>query len=99
MALTPEEIEQRFTNAGWNIDDGFPGYLVIGYSGDTLSILARREEVFQTHHDDDDDDHAPLFELLDHTRDTTYWVREVPTPQQAARLLQEHGQTANQWDN
>jgi hypothetical protein len=27
VALTPEEIEQRFTNAGWNIDDAFPGYL------------------------------------------------------------------------
>ena len=34
---TPQQIEQRFAEAGWCIDNGFPGYLVIGYSGDTLS--------------------------------------------------------------
>jgi hypothetical protein len=24
-------------------------------------------------------------------RDLTYWVQEIPTPQQAAELLEEHG--------
>ena len=91
MVITPEEIEQRFANAGWDIDNGFPGYLVIGYSDDTLSILARRQEVFET-------DNDLLFQILDHTRDLTYWVREIPTPQQAAQLLQEHGQPPEEWD-
>ena len=86
--VTPEEIQHRFANAGWDIDNGFPGYLVIGYCGDAISILARREEAFEP--DDDYDD--ALFEILDHTRDVTYWAKEIPTPQKAARLLQEHGQ-------
>ena len=88
----PEQIEERFAEAGWCIDNGFPGYLVIGYSGDTLSILARKQELFERY---EDDSH---FEILDHARDVTYWVREVPTPQQAARLLREHGQPPQDWD-
>jgi hypothetical protein len=64
---TPEQIEQKFIEADWSIDNGSPGYLVIGYSGDTLSILARRQELFVR----DDEDH-PLFEILDHARDVTY---------------------------
>ena len=90
---TPKQIEQRFAEAGWYIDNGFPGYLVIGYSGDTLSILARRQELFER-----DDEEHPLFEILDHARDVTYWVREIPTPRQAARLLREHGQPPQEWD-
>lgn len=88
---TPEEIEQRFANAGWSIDNGFPGYLVIGYSGDVLSILAHREKVFETSDD-------PLFEILDHAQNVTFWVREMPTPRQAARLLREHGEPPQEWD-
>ena len=34
----------------------------------------------------------PVFELIDHERDLTYGVQEILTPQQAAQLLQEHGQ-------
>jgi len=89
--LPPKKIEQRFVSAGWDIDNGFPGYLVIGYSGDTLSILARREKVFETAND-------AFFEILDHTRNVTCWVREIPTPQQAAQLLQEHGEPPQEWD-
>jgi hypothetical protein len=92
--VTPEEIEHRFAEAGWDIDNGFPGYLVIGYSDDTLSILAHRQEAFEAEDYDDS-----VFELLDHTSDVTYWVREVPIPHQATRLLQEHGQTPDQWEN
>jgi hypothetical protein len=33
----------------------------------------------------------PIFEILDHEEMSTYWVEEVPTPQQALQLLQEHG--------
>jgi hypothetical protein len=28
----------------------------------------------------------------------TYWVQEVPTPQQALQLLQEHGRPPEEWD-
>ena len=81
--MTSEEIEQAFTSVGWKIDDGFSGHLVIGYSGDNLSILfypeMRKAE-------------DPAFELLDHMRNVTYWVREIPTPRQAGKLLEEHGE-------
>jgi hypothetical protein len=33
----------------------------------------------------------PAFELLDRGRVMTYWVRVIPTPRQAAVLLEEHG--------
>ncbi len=79
-----EEIEHSFANAGWYIDGGFSDYLVIGYDGDGLSILTY-EEALETTVD-------PVFELIDHERDVTYGVQEIPTPQQAAQLLQEHGQ-------
>ena len=81
--MTSEEIEQGFASAGWEIDDGFSGHLVIGYSGDNLSILFYRK-MWRA-------DDEPVFELLDHLRNVTYWVREIPTPRQAGELLEEHG--------
>lgn len=85
-----EEIEQRLTSAGWNIDHSFSGYLVIGYSGYNLSILPHRGV--------GKDDNDPHFEILDHLRNITYWVRAIPTPQQAAELLREHGKPPEEWD-
>ena len=82
---THEEIEQRFASAGWDIDDGFSGHLVIGYSSDALSILAHREHTSESADD-------PGFELIDHVRNLTCWAREIPTPRQAAHLLHEHGE-------
>jgi hypothetical protein len=82
-----EAIEQSFASAGWNIDAGFLEYLLIGYNGDGLSILAHRG-VWETE--------DPLFELIDHERNLTYEVRKIPTPQQAGKLLQEHGQPAEE---
>jgi len=80
----PQEIENRFARAGWHLDGGFADHLVIGYSDEVgLSILARKE-AWET------DD--PFFELIDHERDVTYAVQEIPTPQQAQQMLQEHGQ-------
>ena len=78
-----ERIEQSFENAGWCIDSGFSDYLVIGSDGGDLSILVR-EEALETNVD-------TLFELIDHDRNVIYGVQEIPTPQQAANLLQEHG--------
>jgi len=88
--VSPEEIENRFAGAGWHLDGGFAGYLVIGYDEDGLSILAR-EEARET-----DDD--PFFELIDHERDVTYGVREIPTPEEAREMLREHGRPPEEGD-
>ncbi len=84
-----EEIVQRFANAGWDIDDGFSGYLVIGCGSDSVSIVAHQEAY---------DGDKPLFELLDHVQDLTYWVGEVPSPEQARTLLREYGKPPEEWD-
>ena len=83
---SPEEIEERFASAGWHLDGGFQDYLVIGYSDEGLSILARKE-AWQT-------DGDLLFELIDHEGDLTYGVGEIPTPEEAREMLREHGQPA-----
>ena len=79
--MTAEEIERRFVEAGWKLEDGFSGHLIIGEDGN-LSILAHK---WVWGLDD------PVFELGDGERSLTYWVRQIPTPQQAAKLLEEHG--------
>jgi len=83
--VSPEEIERSFTSAGWHLDGSFEDYLVIGYTDDGLSILAGKEAW------DTDDADDPVFELLDHEKDLTYRVQGIPTPQQAQKLLKEHG--------
>jgi len=82
-AVDREAIEHSFARAGWELDSNFAEYLVIGYNGNGLSILAYP----QAREPED-----PGFELIDHARDLTYGVQDIPTPQQAAQLLQEHGQ-------
>ena len=84
---TEEAIEQCFASAGWEIDGGFSEYLIIGYNGDALSILA---------HPEAGEPGGPVFELIDHESNLIYEVREIPTPQQAGKLLQEHGQLAEE---
>ena len=86
--VSPEEIENSFTSAGWQLDGGFTDYLVIGYTDDGLSIVAGKE-AWGT------DDH-PVFELIDHERDLTCEVREIPTPQEARKTLREHGQPTDE---
>ena len=88
---TIEEIVQSLASAGWDRDDGFSGYLIIGIRGDNLSIVAHEgEEVGETD--------EIVFELLDHERNVTHWVKEVPTPQQAQELLEEHGELPEKWE-
>ncbi len=95
-----QEIENRFASAGWHLDGGFADYLVIGYSDDGLSILARKEAWepdedglsildYEEAWENDDD---PVFELIDHESDVTYGVWEIPTPEEAREMLREHGQ-------
>jgi hypothetical protein len=84
-----KEIVQSFAGSGWTNDNSFSGYLVIGFSGDNLSIVAHNES-WETEN--------PIFELLDHERNVTYWVNKVPTPQQAQQLLEEHGEVPEKWE-
>jgi len=84
--MTREEIEQAIEAAGWRIDDGFSSQLLVG-NDSTVSILAH-QWVWGT------DD--PVFEISDEQTDLTYWVREIPTPRQAAQLLEEHGRPADE---
>ena len=79
--MTEEEIERGFVEAGWELDSGFSGYLIIGENGDQ-SILAHRW-AWGTE--------DPVFELSSKEGDLTYWVRAIPTPQQAGELLEEYG--------
>lgn len=66
----------------------FKDHLVIGFSGDGISLLAHKEWWGTD---------EPLLEILDHEKMITYWVREVPSPEQATRLLQEHGRVPQEW--
>jgi hypothetical protein len=84
-----EELEQRLLDAGWDLDASFEDYLLIGHDGERVSLLAHRE-----HWGTDN----PLFEILDHEEMTTYWMHEVPSPQQATQLLREHGKDPEEWD-
>ena len=60
---------------------GSSQYPVVGNAED-LSIVVH-EQYAQT------DD--PAFELVDGRRVVSYWVRVIPTPRQAAVLLEEQG--------
>ena len=82
--MNREAIEQRFTRAGWELDDSFSQYLIIGSNSDSLSILAYAPQAREPE--------DPVFELIDHERNLTYGVQQIPSPQRAAQLLQEHGQ-------
>jgi hypothetical protein len=75
------EIEQGFVGAGWRVTDDSSEHLMVGNCG-KLSILA-----YESFMGTDD----PSFELLDRRHLLTYWVRVIPTPRQAAVLLEDHG--------
>ncbi len=87
-SVNREAIEQRFTSAGWKLDGSFSEYLIIGSNDDILSILAYAPQAREPE--------DPVFELIDHERDLTYGVQQIPSPQQAGKLLQEHGQLAEE---
>jgi hypothetical protein len=84
--MNQEEINQKFASAGWELDGSFYKHLIVGYTGE-LSILAYRQ-AWETN--------DSKFQLCDHENDLSYWVREIPTPQQAAQLLREHGEPLNE---
>ena len=76
-----EEIEQSFLEAGWELDGGFSGHLVVGEDSE-LSILAHSQAWACE---------DPMFELCDSKRNLVYWVKGIPTPTKARELLDEHG--------
>jgi hypothetical protein len=82
-------IERSLSGAGWTLDYSFEGYLLIGHDGERVSLLAHKESWGTD---------KPIFEILDHEEMTTYWAHQVPTPQQATQLLQEHGRPPEEWD-
>ena len=67
--------------AGWKVDAGFLDQLVIGYDS-VVSLLA-----YPSLWDDGD----PAFEISHEEKNTTYWVREIPTPRRAIELIEENG--------
>ena len=77
-----DNIDQELINAGWEPDGTFSEHLAIGESGD-LCILVHRS-TWETD--------EPTYELYDVGRHVSYWVHEIPTPEQAAKLLGEHGE-------
>ena len=79
-SITREEIERGFVQAGWEVP-GSLQYPVVGNAED-LSVVAH-EQYAET------DD--PVFELVDGRRAVSYWVRVIPTPRQAAVLLEQPG--------
>jgi hypothetical protein len=81
VPVDQREIELGFLGAGWRVTDDSSEHLLVGNSG-KLSILAYESVIGS-------DD--PRFELLDRRHVLTYWVRVIPTPRQAAVLLEEHG--------
>jgi hypothetical protein len=88
--MNQEEITRKFSNAGWELDSGFYKHLIIGYT-DSLSILAYRSAW-----ESQDEEEDPEFQLCDHENDLSYWVREIPTPHQAAQLLSQYGEPLNE---
>jgi hypothetical protein len=66
-----EAIEQSFATSGWELDASFSEHLIIGHNGDGLSILA---------HPQAGETEDTLFELIDHDRNLTYGVQEIPPP-------------------
>ena len=76
------KIDRELEEAGWEPDGSFSEHLSIGNSGD-LCVLVHRS-TWETD--------EPAYELYDAGQHVSYWVHEVPTPAQAARLLEEHGE-------
>ncbi len=84
--MTRDEIEQAMEAAGWDVDEGFSSHLLVG-NNSIVSILAHK---WVWGSDD------PVFELSNEETGLTYWVREIPTPQQAQELIEEHGRPAQE---
>jgi hypothetical protein len=78
-----DRIDRELTDAGWSPDGSFSEHLSIGNWGE-LCVLVHRS-TWETD--------EPAYEHYDVGRHVSLWVHEVPTPERAAMLLEEHGKT------
>jgi hypothetical protein len=81
-----DKIDQQLTDAGWIPDGTFSEHLAIGESDD-LCVLVHRSAWGTGEH---------TYELYDAGQHVSYWVHEIPTPDQAAKLLEEHGKPSEE---
>ena len=79
-----EAIEQELEKAGWALDYGFSGHLIIGNSGDLYILFPYH--MWQGAN--------PQYELYDAQRNVACRVGSIPTPLRAGMLLEEHGEDA-----
>lgn len=79
-------IDQELISVGWETDGTFAEHLTIGES-DELCILVHRS-TWETN--------EPTYELYDVGQHVSYWVHEIPTPEQDAKLLEEHGEPSEE---
>ena len=77
------KIDRELAEAGWETDGSFSEHLAIGES-EGLCVLVHRS-TWETN--------VPTYELYDVGRHVSYWVHEIPTPERATKLLEEHGET------
>jgi hypothetical protein len=80
--LVKDRIDRELADAGWEPDGSFSELLSIGNSGE-LCVLVHRN-TWETE--------EPTYELYDVWRNVSYWVPQVPTPERAAMLLEDHGE-------
>ena len=81
--MTPEQVGQALTEAGWRLDGGFSEYPIVGHDDDGHASITAHSWVWEK------DTH--VFELSDQRTRRIYWVHAIPTPWQAKLLLDEHG--------
>ncbi len=79
--MTPEQVGQALTQAGWRLDSGFSEYMIVGHDNDHASIIAHSWVWEKDTH---------VFELNDERTQRVYWVHAIPTPWQAKLLLEEY---------
>ena len=77
------QIDRKLEEAGWEADGTFSEHLTIGESGELCGLVHR--SAWETD--------EPTYELYDVGQHVSYWVHEIPTPEQAAKLLEKHGKT------
>ena len=82
--MTPEQIGQALTQAGWRLDGSFSEYRIVGHD-DHASIIAH-SWVWEKD--------TNVFELTDERTQRIYWVHAIPTPWQAKLLLEEHSDSS-----
>ncbi len=78
-----DKVDRELEEAGWETNGTFAEQLTIGESGD-LCVLVHRS-TWETD--------EPAYELYDADKRLSYWVHEIPTPERATKLLEEHGET------